>query len=773
MKKTLPAIILFYLVLSGTSGWGQTFYDTYPLRPVQQKDEAFRKEIRHALQISTGMLYEATDSSYKEACEGYDRAIKLRNPELIAFYESILGDLFKTKGNYSEASIYYYRALNYYHNREDTLKTLLLLTSIADLNRSMGEYLTAFRFLNNAGVLCMQRPDDLHSLAVINATRAAVYLEILSLGFRTLFNEYHYRILPEYNIDSLENKAQKRFYRHIRNSYSLASQTGDTLLMIKNLNLLAKYQHFQKNYEPALSHYHLANELIQKSGIITEKALVLSNLSSTYIAQKEWGKALEYAKSAYEEAIARNALYYKWLASINLYEIYKHNGDFKQALFYKEMDTRFLPRLYNEKVRNQMNLTANKFESDMQADQIRKLEKEQAYQAKIDKLTLVIFNIVLLILTVLIFMFFIMWRNARYRKIKTERENAIKAELLEKAEKARKIKDEFMANVSHEIRTPMSAMLGYTELLNQSTTDKQQKDYIKGILVSGKILLELINDLLDLSRLESHKAVLAPRPVNLKTIVFEAEKILHYQLKNNNIIFTKKLVNVDHKVFMLDEVRIKQILLNLIGNAIKYTRDGNITLQIEAMHGQESAVLHFEISDTGMGISKEQLDKVFEPFHQIVPGTQTEGSAGFGLGLAITKNLVHTMNGVISIESEINKGTVISIDLPAVPVVHEKQESLITDPLEPVPATRGITLSTEDKAYITNELLPKWQEIKKMMSKDEIEDFAQTIYLYGDKQNIPQLTQWSEKVQTHAKNFDVRQLFNTFNDFSSIVKSLT
>ncbi len=233
----------------------------------------------------------------------------------------------------------------------------------------------------------------------------------------------------------------------------------------------------------------------------------------------------------------------------------------------------------------------------------------------------------------------------------------------DQAERAATAKSEFLANMSHEIRTPMNAVLGFAELLDSLVTDERQRSYLQSIKSSGKNLLTLINDILDLSKIEAGKLELQFEPVSLYSLFDEIRHIFNVKIQEKGI---QLLINIDSEIpknLLLDEVRLRQILFNLIGNAVKFTDRGHISLSAEKR--SESADgskidLVFEIEDTGIGIPIESIEKIFESFRQ-QDGQSTKKYGGTGLGLTITKRLVEMMNGRIAVRSVLNKGSVFEI----------------------------------------------------------------------------------------------------------------
>ena len=229
----------------------------------------------------------------------------------------------------------------------------------------------------------------------------------------------------------------------------------------------------------------------------------------------------------------------------------------------------------------------------------------------------------------------------------------------EEAIKANNAKSEFLANMSHEIRTPMNAILGFSELLKNNITDEKQKGYLDGIIVSGKNLLKLINDILDLSKIEAGKLEISLNPVNPFFICNEIKQIFSLKIIEKGLNFELNINPLLPNGLMLDETRLRQILVNIVGNAIKFTSEGYIRITVD-FEGEtkigSSINLKFEIEDTGIGIAKDQTDMIFQAFKQ-QEGQSTKKYEGTGLGLTITKRLIEMMDGEIFVETKVNKGT--------------------------------------------------------------------------------------------------------------------
>ncbi len=239
------------------------------------------------------------------------------------------------------------------------------------------------------------------------------------------------------------------------------------------------------------------------------------------------------------------------------------------------------------------------------------------------------------------------------------------------AEVASRVKSEFLANMSHEIRTPLNAILGFSDILRKRlTAASEYSDYINGIHTSGQNLLRLINDILDLSKIEAGRFEIQKEPVRVRQILMEFQQIFQVKTVQKNILFDISVDVAIPEVLILDGTRLRQVLFNLIGNAIKFTEKGTITLSLRqtGKAPDASAIdISFEVADTGIGIPPDQLALIFEPFRQ-QEGQSVKQYGGTGLGLSITQRLVEMMNGKIRVVSKSNEGSTFIIELPDVKI---------------------------------------------------------------------------------------------------------
>ncbi|HEY8688119.1 MAG TPA: response regulator, partial [Chitinophagaceae bacterium] len=231
------------------------------------------------------------------------------------------------------------------------------------------------------------------------------------------------------------------------------------------------------------------------------------------------------------------------------------------------------------------------------------------------------------------------------------------------AEDAVKAKQQFLSNMSHEIRTPMNAIIGFTKVMLKTDLSAKQKEYLTAIKMSGDTLIVLINDILDLAKVDAGKMTFEQTPFKMALSISAMLHLFEIKIQEKNLELVKEYDNNIPEVLIGDPVRLHQIILNLLSNAVKFTAKGKITISVRLLNeDEERATIEFAVTDTGIGIPENRIGNIFENFQQATSGT-ARLFGGTGLGLAIVKQLVEPQGGSISVKSKLEEGSTFSFQL--------------------------------------------------------------------------------------------------------------
>ena len=276
--------------------------------------------------------------------------------------------------------------------------------------------------------------------------------------------------------------------------------------------------------------------------------------------------------------------------------------------------------------------------------------------------------------------FSVLDKTNRELEIRVEQRTAQLKQAKETAEVANRAKSEFLANISHELRTPLNAILGFTQLMSRdSSLHREHQENLSIISRSGEHLLSLIDDVLDMSKIEAGRLTLCENSFDLYCLIDSIEEMLQLKAECKGLQLRIEIDPEVPKYVTADQRKLRQVLINLLGNAIKFTEKGSVSLKVKnnnkklSTNDDQQIIIHFKIEDTGVGIASEEIDTLFDAFVQTQTGRQSQ--QGTGLGLAISRKFVQLMGGNISVSSTLGKGTIFTFDIPVRPTDAKETKS--------------------------------------------------------------------------------------------------
>jgi len=568
----------------------------------------------------------------------------------------------------------------------DLSNTISFQIGQADLDVGRGNFFIAQENLQKALDIAEQI-DDKKSKGIIHTKMAKIYFTLSkyeraisslnkALEIQRLTKDY-VNLAETYNVQGLVY-AKKKEHKIALDSYQSAKSYSELegldeyvaeVLLNSSVSLIAT-----KKYEKATQYLERAIALAKKFKVQkTESLALIYNAQALYYLHK-YDRALNKAEEGL--AIAKKIDYQeaKYEAYLILSDIYQEIENFQLANNYLKAHILLKDSIYELRTANLDEESKLRYEMsdkdkifEQQTEELNKIKKE-------GNLTQLISLLSIALITILSLLTLSLYKNNNIRTrtnnmLYKKNEDLIVAK--EKAELASKTKANFLSTVTHELRTPLYAVTGLTNMLLDEDPKPEQVNHLKSLKFSGEYLLAFINDILQLNKIEAEKVNIEPEIFNLKEKIQNVISALNNSALDNHVTLHLEYDKNLPEVYDADQVKISQILMNLIGNSIKFTKDGDIWIKVKRIANEgDNYNIKFEVKDNGIGISQEKQEHLFESFSQgSIQINRKYG--GTGLGLSIVKGLIEILKGKIYLKSELGKGTSFFFELT---LLHSHQE---------------------------------------------------------------------------------------------------
>ncbi|NCC72761.1 MAG: tetratricopeptide repeat protein [Sphingobacteriia bacterium] len=681
MKKLLFFFTTFLIVQ-----WLYPDTLTDSLRMLMRSDTITEEGILETYDSMIDYLLQHDIEECRTVCwEGINYAKNVNNYKYESTFITYLGATYYNQGDYKITAEFWFKALHISENAKDTPRIEQMYNNLGILYKTMNEYEISANYLRKSLEWKLRSGNKLK-------------IAIMQMNIGVLFHKMQ-----------LYDSA----YVYLNQALEVIRNSDDKKALALIYNNLGSVYMAKKNHTLSLENYLKAYELINYMPIY-EHAIVLMNIGTSYLHHFDnLEKGREYLEKSFEIAKVQNNL----RVISNIYEVYDDyyhkKGDYKKAFEYLELhkatrDSLFTLEKDLQIKEMQANFDFERKEQELnQQMEIERIESER--QKRINQVMIAIIAFGILILGTISYLFIKVRKAKREIEVTQNELKQSNAELIKaktETERALEFKSQFLANMSHEVRTPLNAIIGFNSKLKQINNDKKTAEYIDAIEIGSYNLLSLLNDILDMSKLEAGKIIVNPVNINLKSLINEIWFSFNLRARDNKILFEFIYDDEIPENFYVDHFLLRQIIVNLVSNALKFTQQGFIRVSVmqddtdPKIFASSMMNLKIDVEDTGIGIKPEDQSTIFESFVQAKHNNQ-KVYGGTGLGLSISKKMVQLMGGDITLKSEPGKGSTFSVHLNRVsigsPNAIEFNKSRPDSKLIDFQFTGGVLLAADDE----------------------------------------------------------------------------
>jgi signal transduction histidine kinase/Tfp pilus assembly protein PilF len=635
--------------------------------------------------LNNRAIISVLQGEYEKALKDYNESvavnIELGNLTSVANIYNNIGMVYSKWGDTEKTLEYYNKSLEISIKEGNKVGKAAAYNNMAMLKRSLGYLDEALEYYQKA-IKVNEEMNDIAGLARCLSNMSSVYTKIgepdkalvllkESLEYEKQLNDDQGVLKSYEKIGQLQirlkdyNGAIKSF----EYSIEVAENKNDKEQIIVSYRYIGRVYEKQEDYIKAIVNYKISLKLSQEIDNSKYIALSYYNIGECYGKFKKNNKAINYIKQSVYISEEHSFITLLKDGYSLLSDLYQRNNNYRDALEYKSKYIELHKKIYNDENQKVIAELQTKFETEKKEKEILELRSEKQ-RIKQKNLFIVIISTVLVLLVLISLLysrFLIKKRSIKLLDNKNELLKHTNKELTiakEKAEESNRLKTAFLANVSHEIRTPLNSIIGFSEfLIDPEFDESHKKEFLSTINLHSDLLLNLIDDIIDIARIESGQLKIRKEKISLNKLMEETYLLMkdQMQLNKDKVGFNYiKDQSVDIEIYT-DPFRVKQVLKNLLDNSFKFTKEGHVYFKYSIIN--DNSFILFEVEDTGIGIEDKYQGLIFDRFYK-APQDKKYIYRGTGIGLSIVKNLVNEMGGEISLQSIKNKGSKFSFTIP-------------------------------------------------------------------------------------------------------------